>query len=201
MSNSAATNEEMMQRFERKSCEMLSFLYFDLDELYAELSYNNRSLNNFMSGTLGEDTSAEERKVAMDEIRERIPAIYEEIKYVKECIKAEKFNMNRLRSNYGAHPIRFRPRRLRLDRYYKDHDWDESKILEQPTTQKRPPPLDGICENTFYRYNIYTDEGYNMPKTSDKDIDEDTWNPFDCNDESYVDKYKFNPLLGTVEKE
>lgn len=179
-----------MERFEHKSCELLSFLYFDMDGLYAELSYNNLSLNKFMSGTLGEDNTPEERKTVMDEIRERIPVIYEEIRHVKECIKAEKFNMNRLRSKYGYRPIKFYPRRLNLDRYYKYHDLDEGQILEQPILQKRQPPIDGIYEDTFYCFNIST-----------KDDNADTWNPFECNDESYIDRYKFNPLLGTVEQE
>jgi hypothetical protein len=195
----STTNEEMMQRFERKSCELLGFLYFDLDELYAELSYNNRSLNNFMSGTLGEDDTPAERKATMDEIRERIPAIYEEIRHVKECIKAEKFNMNRLRSKYGYHPIKFRARRLNLDRYYKDHDWEEDEIIEQPIVHKRPLPLDGIYEDTFYCYTN-ADADTNADDT-EAEADTDTWNPFEFNDESYRDKYKFNPLLGTVEKE
>jgi len=135
----------------------------------------------------------------MDEIRERIPAIYEEIKHVKECIKAEKFNMNRLRSKYGNYPIKFRARRLNLDRHYKNHDWDEDEILEQPQTHKRPPPLDGIYEDTFY---CYTNASYTNPThSSNEDADADTWNPFEFNDESYRDKYKFNPLLGTVEQE
>jgi hypothetical protein len=198
---SKSANEEMMQRFERKSCELLGFLYFDLDELYAELSYNNRSLNSFMTGTLGEDDTPEERKAALDEIRERIPAIYEEIKYVKECIKAEKFNMNRLRSKYGNYPIKFRARRLNLDRHYRDHDWDENEILEQPQTHKRPPPLDGIYEDTFYCYTNSADTNTKRIREDDNEDADSTWNPFEFNDESYRDRYKFNPLLGTVEKE
>jgi hypothetical protein len=197
---SKSTNEEMMQRFERKSCELLGFLYFDLDELYAELSYNNRSLNNFMTGTLGEDCTREEKKEIMEEIRERIPAIYEEIRHVKDCIKAEKFNMNRLRSKYGYYPIKFRPRRLNLDRHYRGHDWDEDEILEQPQTHKRPPPLDGIYEDTFYCYTN-TVSNKSEVEAELEDADTDAWNPFEFNDESYRDKYKFNPLLGTVEQE
>jgi hypothetical protein len=67
---------------------------------------------------------------------------------------------------------------------------DEGQILEQPILQKRQPPIDGIYEDTFYCFNIST-----------KDDNADTWNPFECNDESYIDRYKFNPLLGTVEQE
>lgn len=187
----------MMCRFERKSRELLGFLYFDLDSLYVELAYNNKSLNAFMAGTLGEEYTREEKKAAMDEIRERIPAIYDEIRHVKECIQAEKYNMNRLRSKYGTHQIKFRSRRLNLDRAYKDNDWDENPILEQPLLlhYKHPPPLDGIYEDTFY-------EACNAPK-NDRDDDNDSddgWNPFEFNDESYRDSYKFNPLLGTFEQ-
>lgn len=180
-----------MQRFECKSCELLGFLYFDLDSLYAELSYNNNSLNAFMAGTLGEEYTQEEKKAAMEEIRERIPAIYDEIRHVKECIQAEKYEMNRLRSKYGSHPIRFKPRRLNLDRAYRDNDWDENPILEQPLHYRRPPPLDGIYEDTYY-------EAYTNDDKDDNQSD-DGWNPFVFNDESYRDSYKFNPLLGTFE--
>jgi hypothetical protein len=190
---SKAKYEEMMCRFERKSRELLGFLYFDLDSLYAELSYNNNSLNAFMAGTLGEEYTKDEKKAALEEIRERIPAIYDEIKHVKECIQAEKYDMNRLRSKYGTHEIRFKPRRLNLDRAYRDNDWDENPILEQPLLlhYKRPPPLDGIYEDTYY-------EACTNDEKDDNQSD-DGWNPFEFNDESYRDSYKFNPLLGTFE--
>lgn len=179
--------EAMMRRFENGSSEMLGFLYFDLDSLYLELNYLNKSLNNFMAGKLGENYMLSDKKKTMDEIRERIPAIYEEIKHVKLCIQAEKFNMNRLRSKYGNTQIKFRQRHLNLDRHYKHYDLENSPILEQPVRSLRPPqPLDGIYEDT-QTYNDVDDEG-------------SSWNPFEYDDENYIDEYKFNPLLGTVEK-
>lgn len=189
MSN--AKYEEMMCCFERKSRELLGFLYLDLDSLYAELSYNNNSLNAFMAGTLGEDYTNDEKKAAIEEIRERIPAIYDEIKHVKECIQAEKFEMNRLRSKYGDYPIKFKPRRLNLDRGYRDNDWNENPILEQPLYNNFLSPLDGIYEDTYY-------ESYTNNDKDDNQSD-DSWNPFEYNDENYRDSYKFNPLLGTFE--
>jgi hypothetical protein len=186
--------EEMMNRFERKSCELLGFLYFDLDGLYAELSYNNNSLNAILAGNLGEEYTQQEKKAELEEIRERIPAIYDEIRHVKECIKAEKYEMNRMRSKYGSHPIKFRPRRLNLDKAYKDKDdWDENPIMEQPAPYKRPPPLDGIYEDTYY------EACNNHQRDNDEQLD-DGWNPFEFTDEQYRDSYKYNPLLGTFEQ-
>lgn len=186
--------ESMMKRFEYSSRDVLSLLYFDMDSLYIELSYLNRSLNNFMAGKMNDEITSYEKKIAMDEIRERIPAVYDEINHVKLCIQAEKFNMNRLRNRFGNVTIKYKPKYLNLDKYYKNQECNEDQPYLIQTIYKSPESANE------YNYDDSREiEKWYSSKYYDVDSDSD-YDPYERDDENYRDEYRFNPLLGTVEQ-
>ena len=95
-----------MRRSEQQSKESINRCYRDLDMLYWELDFLNELLNKYTARRAGNTFTASEKTKMVKEIRERLPLLHEDIKYYKDCISAEKKEMQRIYDTYGFAPVR-----------------------------------------------------------------------------------------------
>jgi hypothetical protein len=72
--------------------------------LYWELDFLNELLNKYTARRAGNTFTASEKSKMVKEIRERLPLLHEDIKYYKDCIAAEKKEMQRIYNTYGFKP-------------------------------------------------------------------------------------------------
>jgi hypothetical protein len=70
--------------------------------LYYELDFLNNLLHRYSNKTSGRTFSTKKRRDEMDSIRERIPRVYQDINYYKECINFERKEMKRIHDTYGT---------------------------------------------------------------------------------------------------
>lgn len=75
--------------------------YRAIDMLYWELDFLNDLLIRYMNKKSGHTFSVRERQNEMSDTRERIAGVYKDINYYKECINAEKMEIQRLHNTYG----------------------------------------------------------------------------------------------------
>lgn len=115
--------EAFVRRAERQSKESINRSYRDIDMLHWELDFLNDLLNRYTIRKSGNTLTYSERHKEMADIRERIPVIYEYIKYYKDCIDAEKKEMRRIYNTYGFEPIQ--------KRTYEEHDDNELEYADE----------------------------------------------------------------------
>lgn len=72
----------------------------NIQMLQYELNYINDLLTLYMNKHSGFSYTLKERCSKMRDIRERIPEIYEDIKYYKDCISVEESEIDRLYDTY-----------------------------------------------------------------------------------------------------
>lgn len=87
---------EMVGRFEATSKNSIKASYASIDFLYWELDYLDRMLLMYLNKTTSNNVGEH-----ICDIRARIPDIYKEINYYKQCINVEKQEMKRIHDKYG----------------------------------------------------------------------------------------------------
>ncbi len=76
--------------------------YRSIDLLYYELDVLNDHLATCMNKKTSYTFDIYEKQEKLAKIRERIPEVYKEINYYKECINAERIDMNRIYDTYDV---------------------------------------------------------------------------------------------------
>lgn len=117
--------QQLLDKFNTQSYSTLNEYYNSLDLLYWELDLLNKYLHMYYTKK-NENMNNDDRKYNIQEIRERIPAVYDSINYYKECINAEKQEMDRINKTYDDE--------YRL--YYGEYDNNGTNTLEKITKYK-----------------------------------------------------------------
>jgi chromosome segregation ATPase len=94
--------KDFIKKAERQSRESINRAYRSIDMLHYELDFLNNLLQRYSNKTSGRTFSTQKRRGEMDSIRERIPRVYQDINYYKECINAERKEMKRIHDTYGG---------------------------------------------------------------------------------------------------
>jgi hypothetical protein len=115
--------EEFVRRAERQSKESINRSYRDIDILHWELDFLNDLQNRYIMRKSGNTLTYSQRHREMAEIRERIPKIYDYIKYYKECIYVEKKEMRRIYNTYGFEPVQ--------KTTYEEYDGDDFEYTDE----------------------------------------------------------------------
>jgi hypothetical protein len=108
--------------------------YQAIDMLYWELDFLNDLLIRYMNKKAGYTFSVRERQNEMSDTRERIAEVYKYINYYKECINAEKTEIQRLYNTYGYPPSKSYTYDEECDEYYDDEEVghvSEDDMLEE----------------------------------------------------------------------
>ncbi len=107
--------------------------YRAIDILYYELDFLNDLLIRYMNKKSGHTLSVRERQNEMSDTRERIAGVYKDINYYKECINAEKKEIQRLYNTYGYPSSKSYTYEDECDEYYDDNEEyrDEDNNLEE----------------------------------------------------------------------
>ncbi len=125
--------KQFIKNSERQSKENINRDYRSIDMLYYELDFLNDLLYRYSNKKSGRTLSVRERQDEMASIRERIPLIYQDINYYKECINVERNEMRRIYNTYGPgsdyefkyeKPAEYNEIRLE----YRDHEDDETSV-------------------------------------------------------------------------
>jgi hypothetical protein len=90
--------------------------------LYWELDFLSELLNKYTVHRAGNTLTTSEKSKMVKEIRERLPLLHEDIKYYKDCITAEKKEMQRIYNTYGFKPA---SRRINTEDYTDDMHYEE----------------------------------------------------------------------------
>ena len=114
--------EAFVRRSEQQSKESINRCYRDLDMLYWELDFLSELLNKYTVHRAGNTLTTSEKSKMVKEIRERLPLLHEDIKYYKDCITAEKKEMQRIYNTYGFKPA---SRRINTEDYTDDMHYEE----------------------------------------------------------------------------
>jgi chromosome segregation ATPase len=91
-----------IKKAERQSRENINRDYRNIDMLHYHLDFLNNLLQRYSNKISGRTLSAKKRQEEMNDIRERIPRVYQDINYYKECINAERKEMKRIHDTYGS---------------------------------------------------------------------------------------------------
>jgi hypothetical protein len=155
--------KDFVTKAEQQSRESINRLYREIDILHLEINFLNELLLKYMNKTAGYTLSYSKRQREMNEIREKIPEVYNDINFYKECINVEKNEMKRIHKAYGySHDIKpeyyteikliqyneFRPEN---DTEYDLHDDSENEYV--PPYNEKDEELEEIKD---YRYNHAT---------------------------------------------
>lgn len=149
--------KEFIKKYERQSKESINRAYRDIDMLYFELDFLNDLLQRYSNKKSGRTLTIRERQQEMDSIRERIPRIYQDINYYKECINAERKEMKRIYNTYGPgsdfefkyeKPVEYNYNDIRLE-YHEDVENDDTSSYHQYDEEDE--------EIKEYKYNSATD--------------------------------------------
>lgn len=92
---------DFVRRAEQRSKESINRCYESINFLYYELDFLNDLLLRYSNRVAGKSMSTREKRNKETEMRERIPRIYEDINYYKECINCERKEMKRIHDTYG----------------------------------------------------------------------------------------------------
>jgi hypothetical protein len=95
------TMRDFVRRAEKQSKNSINDCYISIDCLYYELDLLNDMLLRYLNRQTGHTLTYSERKNKISDIRDRIPFIYKDINYYKECINAEKMEIKRIHETYG----------------------------------------------------------------------------------------------------
>jgi hypothetical protein len=115
--------EAFVRRTERQTNESINRSYRDIDILYCELDFLNDLLHRYTIRKSGHTLTFAERHKEMADIRERIPEIHEHIKFYKDCIDAEKKEIQRIYDTYRFELIQ--------KRTYEEYDGDEMEYVDE----------------------------------------------------------------------
>ncbi len=94
--------KDFIRKAERQSRESINRDYRSIDMLYYELDFLNNLLQRYSNKQSGQTFSTRKRQDEMNSIRERIPRVYQDINYYKECINVERKEMKRIHDTYGT---------------------------------------------------------------------------------------------------
>ncbi len=95
------TMRDFVRRAEKQSKNSIRDCYNSIDFLYYELDLLNNMLSRYKTKGAGTTLTYSEKRDFIDEIHDRIPDIYKDINYYKECINAEKTEIKRIHETYG----------------------------------------------------------------------------------------------------
>ena len=93
--------KNFIEKYEITSKKSIDTYYENIDMLYYELNFLNDLLLRYSNKKSGYSFSVYERHNEMSSIRERIPKVYEDINYYKECINIERKEIKRIYNTYG----------------------------------------------------------------------------------------------------
>lgn len=97
--------KEFIKKSERQSKQNIRRDYQSIDMLYYELDLLNELLvqysNQVASRTAGRIVCRYKRQEEINSIRSRIPIVYQDINFYKECINAERKQMRHIYNTYG----------------------------------------------------------------------------------------------------
>jgi hypothetical protein len=124
--------EVFVRRAERQTKESINRSYRDIDMLYWELDFLNDLFHRYSIRKSGHTLTSGQRHKEMAEIRERIPVIHEYIKYYKDCINAEKKEMQRIYNTYG-----FEPKQKQIFQEYEGEELEyQDEYYDGPETEE-----------------------------------------------------------------
>ena len=172
--------KEFVRRSEIKSRESIRRAYIDLDTCYAELELLNEQQTKYsnMFAFRG-GLPPYEKQQRLQEIRERIPQVYDYINYYKECIAYEKCEINRIYATYGFEPNK---------KYNRDFSERVPHIIfDTPDTDTNTNN-----QNQYEYYNAYNDEEIESVYSEVSQIEEEP-------EEDEEPEYKYNPETGAFE--
>jgi hypothetical protein len=86
---------------ERQSKQSIKDCYISIDFLYYEINLLNDMLNRYKTKRSGATLTYSQKKEFINEIYDRIPNVYKDINYYKQCINAEKQEIKRIHETYG----------------------------------------------------------------------------------------------------
>lgn len=155
---------EFVRRAEIQSRENINRDYRNIDMLHYELNFLNDLLNRYSNKKSGRTFSVGKRLNEMASIRERIPQVYKDINYYKECINAERKEMKRIFDTYGFDSFKYNKQEkyvtytenYRNDTYYIEEDDDFSDYEEDEQPMNLEDSDEDQEEPTDYRYNPKT---------------------------------------------
>ena len=135
---------DFVKRAERKSKESINRCYSSIDFLYWELDFVNDLLLRYSNRASGKSFSTRERMIKMAEIRERIPRIYEDINYYKQCINYDRKEMKRIHQTYGypSTSERYQSNSSEYDNYNDDDNYSYNEEEEEESIYKYNPVTD-----------------------------------------------------------
>lgn len=155
--------KEFVRRVEIKSRESINRDYRTIDMLHYELNFLNDLLNRYSNKQSGRTFSVSKRLNEMASIRERIPQIYKDINYYKECINAERKEMKRISDTYGFDSFKYNKQEkyvtytdnYKNDNYNIDNEDDEEYEEDDEIPMNNLDDTDEE-EPADYRYNPIT---------------------------------------------
>jgi len=140
--------KDLVRRAERQSKQSINESYRSIDHLYLELDFLNDLLNKYNNKKSGLTYSRLERLEKMGQIRERIPEIYQDINYYKECINADKKEIKRIHETYGY---------CNEPTYYEEYEYELAGINELAAVNELVAVNeDELEEIREYKYNPIT---------------------------------------------
>lgn len=154
--------KDFVRKAERRSKESINDCYRSIDMLHYEINFLNDLLTRYSNRKSGNTLTTRQRLSEMNSIRERIPRVYQDINYYKECINAEKKEMKRIYDTYGYGPnkevIYEKPEQVNYTDYSDIRD--EYRDEEEEEEDEYCPPYDDfdeLEEIKQYEFNYITD--------------------------------------------
>lgn len=149
-----------VKKAEKQSRETIDYSYREIYNLYLEIDFLNDLLISFINKKSGYTLSYREKQEEMDDIRERIPEIYRNINYYKECINVEKKEMKRIHAKYGYgyEPEYYKEIKLvHYDEYKAEKNLEYDDDNEQNESEEEDVPYtEELEEIKDYKYNHAT---------------------------------------------
>ena len=155
--------KEFVQKAEIQSRESINRSYREIDNLHCEINFLNELLLKYMNKRAGYTLSYSKKQREMNDIRERIPEVYNNINYYKECINVEKNEMKRIHITYG-YSYDIKPQYytentpIHYD-IYKPENYTEYELDDDSENEYVPPYTEEdeeLEEIKDYRYNHAT---------------------------------------------
>lgn len=154
--------QDFVKRAERSLKDSINRSYRCIDMLHYELSFLNDQLLRYSNKHSGRTLTARERQDEIADIRERIPEAYKDINYYKECINAERKELQRIYDTYGYSSTKYYKEEKydiyderqanfghHTNDYNDDNDYEESDNELENEIEEEEPPQD-------YKYNPET---------------------------------------------
>ena len=145
---SKMTMKEFVQKAEQRSKESINRAYRSIDMLHYELDFLNNLLHRYSNKKSGLTFTYKHRQNEMNDIRDRIPRVYEDINYYKECINVERKEMARIYNTYCGGKT-YEDTYETLDKY-EENNYEPTNEYEYTNEYDEE-------EITDYKYNFVTD--------------------------------------------